>query len=202
MHFFPKADAALLSPSLENQTLPTRPTDVGPIFDADNVNIPLAPWTPDTEPCFYPSKIDPYASASIPKEPLCAPSRYLRAHLAKNERLRLSMLWYYGQDLGSESELLSGLQEKASLAQESSGWEFAIVGLLDVNVYIRLATVGVQLAILPRGETLCAHTVTQPPGVWPIPSRTPLVPANFRHLECISSTKYDGGLEIPRVAIC
>jgi hypothetical protein len=37
--------------------------------------------------------------------------------------------------------------------------------VLDVNVYIRLATVGLQLAILPRGETLCAHTVTQPPGV-------------------------------------
>lgn len=75
------------------------------------------------------------------------------------------MLWYYGRDLGNEPELLSGLQEKVCLAQESSGWEFAIVGLLDVNVYIRLATVGVQVSILPRGETLCAHTVTQPPGV-------------------------------------
>ncbi|UKZ84147.1 uncharacterized protein TrAFT101_000068 [Trichoderma asperellum] len=164
MHFFPKADAALLSPSLEEQSLPTRPTNVGPIFDVDNAEIPIAPWTPDTESCFYPTKIDPYASASIPKKPPRAPSRYLRAHLAKNERLRLSMLWYYGRDLGNEPELLSGLQEKACLAQESSGWEFAIVGLLDVNVYIRLATVGVQLAILPRGETLCAHTVTQPPG--------------------------------------
>ncbi|KAL7917325.1 histidine kinase [Trichoderma austrokoningii] len=76
------------------------------------------------------------------------------------------MLWYYGRDLGNESELLSGLQEKVCLAQESSGWEYAIVGVLDVNVYIRLATVGVQLAILPRGETLCAHTVTQPPDLF------------------------------------
>lgn len=202
MHFFPKADAALLSPSPEKQSLPTRPTDVFPIFDVDNVNIPIAPWTADTESCFYPPKIDPYASTSIPKKPISAPSRYLRAHLAKNERLRLSMLWYYGRDLGNESELLSGLQEKTCLAQESSGWEFAIVGLLDVNVYIRLATVGVQLAILPRGETLCAHTVTQPPGVWPIPSSFSLIPANFVRIECISLTKYDGGLEVPRVAIC
>lgn len=165
MHFFPKADAALLSPSSEKQSLPARPIDVDPIFDVDNVTTPIAPWNPDTESCFYPLKKDPYASAAIPKKSANAPSRYLRAHLAKNERLRLSMLWYYGRDLGNESELLLGLQEKVRLAQESSGWEYAIVGLLDVNVYIRLATVGVQVAILPRGETLCAHTVTQPPGV-------------------------------------
>ncbi|PNP38793.1 hypothetical protein TGAMA5MH_09016 [Trichoderma gamsii] len=164
MHFFPKADAALLSPSSEKQSLPPRPTDVDPIFDVDNFNVPIAPWTPDTESCFYPLKKDPYTSASIPKKPASATSRYLRAHLAKNERLRLSMLWYYGRDIGNESELLSGLQEKVCLAQEATGWEFAIVGLLDVNVYIRLATVGVQVSILPRGETLCAHTVTQPPG--------------------------------------
>lgn len=75
------------------------------------------------------------------------------------------MLWYYARDLDNEPELLAGLQEKACLAQESSDWEYAVVGVLDVNVYIRLATVGLQLAILPRGETLCAHTVTQPPGV-------------------------------------
>ncbi|KAM3455111.1 hypothetical protein MY5147_008789 [Beauveria neobassiana] len=74
------------------------------------------------------------------------------------------MLWYYGRDLESEHEFLAGLQEKACLAQESSGWEFAVIGLLDVNVYIRLATVGLKLGILPRGETICAHTVTQPPG--------------------------------------
>lgn len=74
------------------------------------------------------------------------------------------MLWYYARDLDNEPELLAGLQEKACLAQESSDWEYAVVGVLDVNVYIRLATVGLQLAILPRGETLCAHTVTQPPG--------------------------------------
>lgn len=76
------------------------------------------------------------------------------------------MLWYYTRDIlrDPEPELLAGLQEKACLAQESTGWEYAVIGLLDVNVYIRLVTVGLQVAILPRGETLCAHTVTQPPG--------------------------------------
>ena len=165
MHFFPKADAGLLSPTSKEQHLPVRPTTVGPIYDADNIGSPVELWTPETDSCFYPRNVDPYASASIPQQYAGPRSRYLRARLAKNERLRLSMLWYYGRDLDTDSELLSGLQEKACLAQESSGWEFAVVGILDINVYIRLATVGLPLAILPRGETLCAHTVTQPPGV-------------------------------------
>jgi hypothetical protein len=75
------------------------------------------------------------------------------------------MLWYYTHDILKEGDLLSGLQEKAYLAQESTGWEFVVIGILDVNFYIRLVTVGLSLGILPRGETLCAHTVTQPPGV-------------------------------------
>jgi hypothetical protein len=76
------------------------------------------------------------------------------------------MLWYYTRDiLNEDGEFSSGLQEKAYLAQKSAGWEFAVIGILDVNVYIRLAAIGLPLAILPRGETLCAHTVTQPPGV-------------------------------------
>ena len=76
------------------------------------------------------------------------------------------MLWYYTRDILKETgEFLSGLQEKAYLAQESTGWEFVIIGILDVNLYIRLATIGLPLAILPRGETICAHTITQPPGV-------------------------------------
>lgn len=75
------------------------------------------------------------------------------------------MLWYYTRDILEEKELLAGLQDKVHLAKESTGWEFAIIGILDIDVYIRLATVGVQLGILPRGETICAHTVTQPPDV-------------------------------------
>ncbi|KAF5005582.1 hypothetical protein FDECE_7989 [Fusarium decemcellulare] len=160
--FFPKADAALLSP--DRKPLPPRPKTVGPIYDPSNFDSPIVAWTCDGEACFYPVKTDPHAASSIPARPASASDRYLRPHLARNERLRLSMLWYYTRDILTEPELLSGLQEKAYLAHESTGWEFAVIGLLDVNVYIRLATVGLQLAILPRGETLCAHTVTQPPG--------------------------------------
>ncbi|RGP61393.1 hypothetical protein FLONG3_10549 [Fusarium longipes] len=165
MHFFPTADSAILSSTIAHHTIPPRPKAVGPIFDANNFKTPVEPWASDIESELYPPKENPYAPSAIPAEPSCPTSRYPRSRLAKNERLRLSMLWYYTRGIDeNEPELLAGLQEKACLAQENSGWEYAVVGLLDANVYIRLATVGLQLAILPRGETLCAHTVTQPPG--------------------------------------
>ncbi|KAJ4129231.1 hypothetical protein NW768_007766 [Fusarium equiseti] len=163
MHFFPKADSTLLSSTVD-YALPPRPKAIGPIFDAKNFKTPVGPWEEHVESELYPPKDDPYAPSAIPFEPSCPSSKYIRSRLAKNERLRLSMLWYYARGIDEEPEFLAGLQEKACLAQENSGWEYAVVGLLDANVYIRLATVGLQLAILPRGETLCAHTVTQPPG--------------------------------------
>lgn len=160
--FFPKADAAILTS--KHAPPSTRPQTVGPVYDRDNADHPIGPWPSNVETAFYP-KTAPYAPASIPEKPVSSPHRYLRAVLAENERLRLSMLWYYTRDILKEHEFLSGLQEKAHLAQESTGWEFAVIGILDVNFYIRLATVGLQLGILPRGETICAHTVTQTPGV-------------------------------------
>ena len=57
------------------------------------------------------------------------------------------------------------IQEKVHLAHETIGWEFVIAGLLDHNTDTRMATVGLPLAILPRRESACAHTVNQPPGV-------------------------------------
>lgn len=202
MSFFPKADAAVLPTLIEEDSLPLRPTDIGPIYDADTVDTPIEPWSQEIESCFYPPKLHPYGCATIPKDTRRTRSRYLRASLARNERLRLSMLWYYGRDLDKEPDLLSGLQEKACLAQESSGWEYAVVGLLDVNVYIRLATVGLPIAILPRGETLCAHTVMQPPGVRNHASDCRLWPTDLLHIERISPPKYVRGLEISRLAIC
>ncbi|KAL3493510.1 hypothetical protein BJX62DRAFT_200187 [Aspergillus germanicus] len=164
--FLPKADAAILTFRDRHQAPPqqTRPTTIGPILDPDNLDKPISVLTPEIEATFYPTP-DPNAPTST----ICdAPSgfndRYLRAYLADNERLRLSMLWYYTRGIEEETELLAGLQEKADLAKECTGWQFSVVGILDIDVYIRLATHGLQLGILPRGETLCAHTVTQPPG--------------------------------------
>ncbi|UNI23977.1 hypothetical protein JDV02_009762 [Purpureocillium takamizusanense] len=162
--FFPKADAAILSS--RHGPLPTYPKNVWPIYDPDNFGKPIAAWPSSAENGFYPPPKEEFAPASIPEKPAaaCLSDRYLRAFLAENERLRCCMLWYYTRDLFNETEFLSGLREKTSLAQESTGWEFVVIGILDVNFYIRLASIGLPLAILPRGETICAHTVTQPPG--------------------------------------
>lgn len=81
------------------------------------------------------------------------------------------MLWYYAREIFQEDEFLAGLQEKVQLAQESIGWEFAVIGILDVDVYLRLATVNLDLGMVPRGETICAHTITQNTGVCYSPDR-------------------------------
>jgi hypothetical protein len=162
--FFPRADAAVLTS--QHEPLPARERTVGPIYDPRNFDKPLEPWPLAFGESLYPPKSDPFAPSSIPEKPAYLTEPYLRAFLARNERLRLSMLWYYTRGILDEPEFRAGLQEKVQLAQESTGWEFAIIGILDINFYIRIATVGVAVSILPRGETLCAHTVTQPPGVW------------------------------------
>ncbi|KAL3449221.1 hypothetical protein BJX65DRAFT_273041 [Aspergillus insuetus] len=162
--FLPKADAAILTFRHQAPPQQTRLATIGPIFDPENLDKPISVLTPEIEATFYPTP-DPNAPTStICDAPFGFNDRYLRAYLADNERLRLSMLWYYTRGIEKENELLAGLQEKADLAKECTGWQFSVVGILDIDVYIRLATHGLQLGILPRGETLCAHTVTQPPG--------------------------------------
>jgi hypothetical protein len=160
--FFPKVDGAILRPKYPPPS--SYPEIVGPTYDLQNVDHPIKAWSTDLHNALFPESAA-YESSIIPEKPLCLSDRYLRASLAENERLRLSVLWYYTRDILMEHEFLSGLQEKANLAQESTGWDYAVIGILDINVYIRLATVGLELGILPRGETLCAHTVTQPLNV-------------------------------------
>lgn len=160
--FFPRVDDAILT---SNHPSPlSRPQIVGPVFDKENVDRPISEWSDTVKQTFFPDS-ERYGTSVPPCKPDYSDDRYLRAFLAHNERLRLSVLWYYTCNVLNEAEFLSGLQEKAHLAQESSGWEFAVIGILDLNVYIRLATVGLELGILPRGECICAHTVVQPPGV-------------------------------------
>jgi hypothetical protein len=216
--FYPRADAAVLSSSKSHWPPPARPQSVWPIYDPDSFDEPIAPWSQDAQEACFPPKLDEYAASPIPNEPAqnssstSTSTRYLRASLAENERLRLSMLWYYTRDVFDESEFLCGLREKVFLAQESTGWEFVVIGLLDVNVYIRLATIGLPLCILPRGETICAHTVIQPPGVsQTIPGAYTMytIPCCFVNiaeplllLECLSPAEHVGGLEVSRMSIC
>ncbi|KAF1845472.1 uncharacterized protein K460DRAFT_416731 [Cucurbitaria berberidis CBS 394.84] len=165
--FFPRADTVL--PFKHDPPSPTsRPTVVAPILDVEHVDYALKPWSDEFARSVYPEKDDNWAPATIPLRlecpPHCATDRYLFPTLTRNERLRLTMVFYYTRGALDDQELLSRLQEKVHLAKESSGWDFVIAGLLDHNTYTRVATVGLPLAILPRRESTCAHTVNQPPG--------------------------------------
>jgi hypothetical protein len=198
--FFPKADGTILRSKHVAPPPLSRPQTVGPIFDRDNLDRPIEPWSSSVKSTFYPNTGANEPSV-IPEKPPEFAERYLRAFLAEHERLRLSVLWYYTRDVLLEDEFLAGLQEKAQLAQESTGWEFAVIGILDVDVYVRLATVGLELGILPRGETLCAHTVTQPPGVSILPVVGDIQFADDFLLGRFSLAKSYGRLEISTVPL-
>ena len=164
--FFPKADAAFLSAKHISPSPTARPTATAPILDVDNADKPLQVWTAEVTESVYPSKDDIWTPAPIPEREecvqQCAMDRYLFPVLTRNERLRLTMLFYYTRGALEDEELMSRLQEKVHLAKETVGWEFVIAGLLNHNTYTRMVTVGLPLAILPRRESTCAHTVNQP----------------------------------------
>lgn len=163
--FFPRADAAVLQSRYGAPA--ERPAETAPIFDVEHVNKALDIWSVEFTERIYPGQEDVWAPATIPDKPnmQCAADRYLFPVLTRNERLRLTMLFYYTRGALDDSELQSRLQEKVHLARDTVGWEFVIAGLLSHNTYTRMVTVGLPLAVLPRRESTCAHTVNQPPGV-------------------------------------
>ncbi|KAI8935226.1 hypothetical protein NX059_007815 [Plenodomus lindquistii] len=166
-NFFPQADASIQSKH-PSPAPADRPTTVAPVFDLDHAKEPLNAWSADVVESVYPARDDVWAPAPIPEKPdslgSCVADRYLFPVLTRNERLRLTMLFYYTRGALEDHELMSKLQEKVHLAKETVGWEFVIAGLLDHNTYTRMVTVGLPLAVLPRRESTCAHTVNQPPG--------------------------------------
>jgi hypothetical protein len=158
--FFPRADAAVLQSKYTPPPPASRPTEVAPILDVENAGTLLDAWSAELAPSLYPDLPEIWASAPIPERPHCASDRYLFPMLTRNERLRLTMLFYYTRGLFEDTELVSRLQEKVHLAKDTVGWEFVIAGLLDHNTYTRMVTVGLPLAVLPRRESTCAHTVS------------------------------------------
>lgn len=167
--FFPRADAAVLRS--KHAAPAERPSETSPIFDTDHAANALDAWSIEVAERVYPGKTDVWAPAIIPAQPStqCATDKYLFPVLTRNERLRLTMLFYYTRGALEDTELQSRLQEKVYLARDTVGWEFVIAGLLNHNTYTRMVTVGLPLAVLPRRESTCAHTVNQPPGVCSLP---------------------------------
>ncbi|KAL1873238.1 hypothetical protein Daus18300_004058 [Diaporthe australafricana] len=98
---------------------------------------------------------------SLSQQPDGCSDPYSMPSLARNERLRLTMLWYHTRGLHEDREFQHVLQEKLDLVQTFMQWEFAILGVLSEDVYTRLAASGLPLAVLPRRESTCSHTINQ-----------------------------------------
>ena len=179
--YFPRADA---NPALQNGSeLPLeRPETVGPVFNPEYADQPLPPF--DTQFCeaIYQTLAAPSCSSDVPSSRSDSPETssdaadstppkppnfsdpYLFPMLAPNERLRLTMLWYYTRGITSDKEFLQKLSGLVGMVQQFMGWEFAIMGILDEAVYTRLVTSNLPIAMLPRRESTCSHTINQPGG--------------------------------------
>ena len=162
--FVPIADA---NPGTRNGGIPllNRPTSIGPLFDEQHSRQPISVWDDVVKDTNYTDKLKVNLSTDAPQQPGDFSDKYLFPMLAKNERQRLTMLWYYTRDLGHDEDLMRKLQEKIDIVKDYMGWEFAIMGIMSNDTYTRVATSGLPLAILPRRETTCAHTINQEPGV-------------------------------------
>lgn len=150
-------------PRCEAQILESRPEPVRPLCVSDEglCSNPILAFDEQ----LHESNYNPRPDSTLADQPdgFCDP--YLMPSLARNERLRLTMLWYYTRGLYEDREFVQLLQEKLDLVQTFMDWEFALLGLVSEDAFTRLAASGLPLAVLPRRESTCSHTITQEPGV-------------------------------------
>lgn len=161
--FFPRADSS--APVRDpDQPVEKRPQTVSPIFDPEHANDPLLQFDNHVHESVYGKDPTAAAEAAAPPQPEWLHDAYLFPSLTRNERLRLTVLWYYTRFITQDQQLMAKLQNMVTIVQKYMGWEYATVGTLDEAVYVRLATTRLPLSIIPRRETICAHTVNQTPG--------------------------------------
>ena len=165
MPIFPRhQDSFCLPLTLPNDT-EARPTSVWPIFNIEKSQEPLTTFDAAAASLNYGAFSLLDGEASPPPRPNTFTDDYLYPTLAPNEYTRLTMFWYYTKDIEQDKELLSKLTNLINVIKDSIGWELGLVGLLDNDTYVRLAAANLPLAILPRRESTCSHTVSQQPGV-------------------------------------
>ncbi|KAJ4422868.1 hypothetical protein N0V82_002525 [Gnomoniopsis sp. IMI 355080] len=164
---FPSAEG---SASLqETRPLPLRPRNKA-VFDPDACSVPLLEFDYQKHTNHFPSRQNGLVDAADdqlpgPAKPEGFSDEYLMPSLTRNERLRLTMLWYYTNGLLQDEDFLARLQEKLDLVQTFfADWEFAIMGLVFEDAFTRIATAGMPLAVVPRRESPCSHTINQEPG--------------------------------------
>ncbi|KAJ1325840.1 two-component system, NarL family, sensor histidine kinase BarA [Microdochium nivale] len=155
--FFPKADQyvpyaqARLASSLPQCVLPS----VG------QVSVPLPRWSRNAQHALCSAGTTRNA-ATVDANPDFL-EQYLVPSLARNERQRLTMFWYYTFGILDDANLHARLADKTLLASQTSGWDIALIGLVDMNTFTRIASQGVEPTVMPRRNSPCAHIVNQAP---------------------------------------
>lgn len=167
--FFPTADSLGNLPEPYHE-LPERPTEIAPILDPENFTKPLLEFDDIGCQSFYGD--DTTAPVDfVPPQPEAFNDPYLYPSLSHNECLRLTVLWYYTRLITKNDALMSKLHGLLAIVQTFMGWEFAIIGMVDEAVFTRLAAINLPIALLPRRESPCSHTINQDPGsVFSIPN--------------------------------
>ncbi|KAI1367919.1 hypothetical protein F5Y08DRAFT_336193 [Xylaria arbuscula] len=157
--YFPRSGSTHAS-SLLVQQLPPPPKVVGPVFDEVHAKEPIPAFNEEACAQHYPG-LSESGEALLPPSPVDFSDPYLVPTLARNERLRLTLLWYHTKDVEKDEGLMSEINVLVRSAQKFVGWEYAIAGIVNESSYRRLATVGLPLALLPRRESTCSHTINQ-----------------------------------------
>jgi hypothetical protein len=108
--------------------------------------------------------VSPTGEAEEPPAPVDFKTRYLFPTLARNERLRLTLLWYHCRLIDQDEHLLAKIDSLVKGVQKAIGWEYAITGILNESTYTQLAVANLPIARLPRRESTCAHIINQNPS--------------------------------------
>lgn len=157
--YFPRAERSAPWPVL--RSLPAKPGD-GDLELYDN---PISTFDEKAHGSYYAPRKDGINADLPPPQPEGFSDPYLIPSLTRNERLRLTMLWYHTNDLLEDEDFLVRVQEQLDLVQTFMGWEFAIMGFVSEDIFTRVAAAGLPLALVPRRESPCSHTINQKPGV-------------------------------------
>ncbi|KEF52494.1 uncharacterized protein A1O9_11336 [Exophiala aquamarina CBS 119918] len=160
--FFPTANAVGIS--RESHRPPERPTEIAPILDKGKSCRPLLEYDEALRLSSFGDGAPATAESFAPPQPETFNDPYLYPFLARNECLRLTLLWYYTRSITNNDALMSKLQGILGIVQKFMGWEFAIIGMVEEAVFTRVAAINMPVALLPRRESPCSHTINQEPG--------------------------------------
>lgn len=144
-------------------TVPERPSE-HTVFDSNLTSSPIFEFNEGDFQRLYPADRDEDGCVTEPIKPVDFEDPYLFPTLTKNELIRLKLLWYYGRYIENDTHLLSCLQDQVDLVNDFMGKDCVILGLLDHDYYRRVVTANVPLAVLPRREATCAHTILHDGG--------------------------------------